>query len=341
VRSTARRFGFSLKFDPLPSSRIVAIARKTLAHLPVPEPVLGEIIQVVEHKGLNAASGVHLKASLDAVLRNDGTVPGQELVSIADTVLDASLRLLDEKVDHEEKPEDKTYYSGALNLSIQPERLEGAFRKAAASGTRGVRALFHGYPGTGKTALAHHLAAVLGVKAVIKRASDILDPLVGMSEQRVASLFKEAAERKELLIIDEVEAFLYNRSRAVRSWELSLVDEFLTQIDSYAGFLVCTTNHPGMLDNAVLRRFHLQVEFKALEDSGVKLLLERYFPGLEFGPFHLERLAGTGPLVPADFARARDSFDLFDEQPDVSRIVESLVEATKDRRPARTLGFAG
>lgn len=43
---------------------------------------------------------------------------------------------------------------------------------------------FYGAPGTGKTALAGHIAETLGLQLHIKRASDLLDKYVGESEKK-------------------------------------------------------------------------------------------------------------------------------------------------------------
>ena len=58
-----------------------------------------------------------------------------------------------------------------------------------------------------------------------------------------------------ILLIDEVDSFLQDRRHAQRSWELSGVNEMLTQMESYQGVFIGSTNLMSSLDSAALRRF--------------------------------------------------------------------------------------
>ena len=99
--------------------------------------------------------------------------------------------------------------------------------------------LFYGPSGTGKTALARYIAKELGRECLLKRASDLLNPYLGMSEQNVAEAFREAERDGAVLVIDEADTFLFSRDTAQRSWETSLVNEFLTALEECRSF--CTT----------------------------------------------------------------------------------------------------
>ena len=54
---------------------------------------------------------------------------------------------------------------------------------------------FYGPPGTGKTALAEHIAQALQRPLMIRQASDIVSKYVGETEQNMANMFEEAADR--------------------------------------------------------------------------------------------------------------------------------------------------
>ncbi|WP_155400009.1 AAA family ATPase [Moraxella bovoculi] len=131
------------------------------------------------------------------------------------------------------------------------------------------RILCHGPAGTEKNAWANHLAKSLGLESLNIKASDILDPYVGASEQKVSNAFSHAKEENKVLIIDEVDSFLYDRSSANYSWEITLVNELLVQMENFDGILVCSTNLMDTMDEAVLRRFDIKLHFDYLKGQSL------------------------------------------------------------------------
>ena len=104
-----------------------------------------------------------------------------------------------------------------------------------------------GPPGTGKSEFAHHLARHLALPVLQKRGSDLLSMFVGGSEKAIAEAFREARDRGALLLIDEAEALLFDRSAAVPSWEMSQVNEMLTWMENHSLPFVCT-HEPARAD---------------------------------------------------------------------------------------------
>lgn len=163
---------------------------------------------------------------------------------------------------------------------------------------------FYGVPGTGKTEFGHHIAQRLDRELIVKSGSDLLSPWVGQTEQLIARMFEDAADRADevVLLLDEVDTLLADRTRAGASWEVSHTNEFLAQMESFPGIFICTTNMVERLDAAVLRRFQFRLEFEALRAEQLLALFEQTFartvnPSEEPA---LRRLAGTA--VTADFA---------------------------------------
>ena len=122
----------------------------------------------------------------------------------------------------------------------------------------------YGPPGTGKTAYGQWLADTLERPLLVRRASDLLGMYVGQTEQNLAECFAEAARSRSVLLIDEVDSFLQDRRQARHSWEVTQVNELLTQMEAFRGLLIATTNRLEALDQAVLLRFAVKLRFDYL-----------------------------------------------------------------------------
>lgn len=127
-----------------------------------------------------------------------------------------------------------------------------------------ARLCFYGAPGTGKTAFGAYIAKEIGKPLITKKMSDLGSKYIGEAEKNIASAFAEAHKTGSVLQIDEVDSFLQDRRGAMRSWEISMVNEILTQMESFEGTFIASTNLMDNLDPAVLRRFDLKLEFKTL-----------------------------------------------------------------------------
>ena len=171
--------------------------------------------------------------------------------------------------------------------------------------TKSGRLCLYGPPGTGKTAFGRWLAERLEKPLCVKRASDLLSMFVGGTEHNIAEAFQEAGQDGALLLIDEVDSFLQDRRSAQRSWEITEVNEMLTQMESFPGVFIASTNMMDGLDQAALRRFDLKVKFDFLRPEQAWLLLERHCTTLGLpapGPELKMQLAGLSVLTPGDFA---------------------------------------
>lgn len=142
------------------------------------------------------------------------------------------------------------------------------------TGDRPLRVALTGLPGTGKTAFCLAFANKLNKKLIIKTAADIFGMYVGETEKNIQEAFHEAEELDAVLLIDEVDSFLQDRKNAVRSWERTSVNQFLTSLDAYKGIFFCTTNDLDGVDPAALRRLHLKVRFKPLTDASAVTMLK-------------------------------------------------------------------
>ena len=167
------------------------------------------------------------------------------------------------------------------------------------------RLCLYGPPGTGKTAYGQWLAEQLSIPIIVKRASDLMSMWVGENEKNIARAFKQAEQEGALLLIDEVDSFLQDRRGAHRGWEVSLVNEMLTQMESFPGIFIATLNLLEGTDQAALRRFDLKVKFGFLAPDQARELLRRSCIKLSITSPKVEQfdqLNHMSNLTPGDFA---------------------------------------
>ncbi len=346
--STRRRFTFSVEFRQLKPNIIAERVLTALAHFDISDRVKGYSAELASSRKLTGAVVANLCTTLGELAKNridEGT-----MIDYVSALFSANSTLVSGKASRLNRI-NQTYNVEALNLSMQPSRIISAVRHALESAVdtardsqqekSGLRILFHGLPGTGKTEFAQFVARESGRELDIRRSSDILSPYVGIAEKNIAAMFGDAEESGAILLIDEVDAFLYNRGRARNSWELTQIDEFLTRMEEYRGILICTTNLLDSMDPAVLRRFQIKAEFLALERQGAELLLTQFFPSLSFDSEILRLLAEHGPYVPGDFNVVKKlCTTLADDEVTVPFVIDALIGESRLRgKSENRIGF--
>ena len=173
--------------------------------------------------------------------------------------------------------------------------------------SKNARMCLYGVPGTGKSAYAKFIAKSLKKPIIIKKGSDLLSMFVGGTEKNIALAFKEAKEKHAVLVFDEVDSFLQDRSMAARSWEITQVNEMLVQMESFDGIFIATTNLIDNLDKACLRRFDLKLEFGYLLPEQAQNLFKKECTLLKvkFDEDVIKKVSSLGLLAPGDFASVR------------------------------------
>lgn len=146
------------------------------------------------------------------------------------------------------------------------------------------RAIFHGAPGTGKTTLAHHLAARLGLPMLVVRPERLKSKWIGQTAMQIGGLFDALQAEPEpfFLFFDEFDSLAAQRMDSGNN-EVGEQDHnhgvnaLLANFDRYGGFIVAATNHGRRVDEAIWRRFEIQIELALPGDHERRRILERYF----------------------------------------------------------------
>lgn len=129
---------------------------------------------------------------------------------------------------------------------------------------RRQRFLFQGPPGCGKTSAAEALAAELGRPFVLVRLDAVVSSYLGETASNLRRVLDYADQGPFVVLFDEFDALGRTRDDAAEHGEMKrVVTAFLQMIDKYRGpsLLIAATNHPGLLDSALWRRFDEVVTF--------------------------------------------------------------------------------
>ncbi|KAK0648838.1 P-loop containing nucleoside triphosphate hydrolase protein [Cercophora newfieldiana] len=150
----------------------------------------------------------------------------------------------------------------ALTKTYLQRTPEHGFKDLVQGKGRGINFLLHGPPGVGKTLTAETLAESSRIPLYTVPAGQIgVDPV--KVEPILKTVFKIASRWKALLLLDEADVFLAQRSDNVQL--NALVSVFLRELEHYGGILFLTTNRLQAFDEAVLSRVHLALRYEPLK----------------------------------------------------------------------------
>lgn len=249
-----------------------------------------------------------------------------EIVGSLDTLVNYGWK---RKIKEDETRDEETYDLSCVNadhdMTVFTDKLLNAKNQ-------GFALCMYGPPGTGKSEYGRYLAKKMGKEVLFKRASDLQSMWVGECEKNIAKAFAEAKKKGMILLIDEGDSFLRDREKARASWEVSQVNEMLSQMERHPQPFILTTNLMKDLDAASLRRFTFKLKFDFMKTDQARRLFKLYF-GVE-APAALDR---NPMLVPGDYANVKKQVDILGIE-DAQTIYEMLEAETK-LKPGKRAGI--
>lgn len=165
---------------------------------------------------------------------------------------------------------------------------------------------------------------------------------MGMTEKAIARTFEKAVRDEAVLMVDEVDSFLQDRKNARHSWEVTQINEMLTQIESFPGVLIASTNFLDHLDAASLRRFDLKLGFDYLKPAQIRRLLISCSRSLALcapGADDLAMVEKLDAATPGDFATVarQHKFQLFSN---ARALLEAVITESEIKTArSRQIGF--
>jgi hypothetical protein len=171
---------------------------------------------------------------------------------------------------------------------------------------RGVRLLFTGPPGTGKSLAAEVVAAAAATDLLVVDVSQVVSKWLGETEKNLAAIFDVAERTQAVLFLDEADALFATRTEIADAHDryANLETSWLLQrLDRFDGLAVLATNLRRNIDAAFVRRMDFVVEFALPEEAERTEIWARHLPqGLRAGDVDLGQLARLYP-VPGGWIR--------------------------------------
>jgi SpoVK/Ycf46/Vps4 family AAA+-type ATPase len=331
--STRRRFDYSIEFRKFTKTERVKLWQSCIKkHQLEGKFTAGELAGFAAKYEINAGGiDIALKNYKRLVKDNAGEEKKQSKVEIIDTILAPHVILMTGKRLKQEQPKTASFYSlEGLNVKGEipiaesldimkhfSEHLIAGSDDSQTEQINNMNLLMYGPPGTGKTEFAKFAAKEIGRPLLCKRGSDLLSKWVGESEQNIRAAFREAEEDGAILFIDEADGLIADRGNATQSWQVTQVNELLSNMEEFKGILICATNFKKNLDTASIRRFNLKIEFDYLDATGKQLFFKRVpgdFNGNDLDAKEVAALNKIENLAPGDFKIVRQKYSFMPKE---------------------------
>lgn len=158
------------------------------------------------------------------------------------------------------------------------DHLGPAFKNAS---NCGVRALFTGRSGTGKTLAARILAAELGMDIYRVDLASIVNKYIGETEKNLNKVLTRAEALDVILLLDEGDSLLGGRTEVKNANDryANLETNYLLQrLEHYQGIILVTTNLSDNIDKAFQRRMDIVIPFLQPQMEQRRAIFQLHLP---------------------------------------------------------------
>jgi AAA+ superfamily predicted ATPase len=140
------------------------------------------------------------------------------------------------------------------------------------------KVIFHGPSGCGKTLAAYVLAGELQKMMVVINLGAIVSPKLGETSKNLAKIFRKAAGEESIIFIDEFDSLGKIRDYSQDHGEMKRVVNTILQLFDYlpqSSLVIAATNQIEMIDDALLRRFDLNLKLDLPDDKHIKEIIDK------------------------------------------------------------------
>lgn len=203
------------------------------------------------------------------------------------------------------------------------------------------RLLFVGPPGSGKTMSAEALAGELHLPLYVIRLDSLITRYMGETASKLRMIFDETGKRRGVYLFDEFDAVGGHRTATNDVAEMRRVLnsflQFMEEASVTDSVIICSTNHPGLLDRALLRRYDQVLEFDAPTDVQIKQLITGHIGPLKIIKANWKRILQEAEgLSQSEIVRSSDDAvktAILDERRTLS--TDDLLERLRERHSMR------
>jgi AAA+ superfamily predicted ATPase len=138
------------------------------------------------------------------------------------------------------------------------------------------------------------MARQLNLPVVLVRLDGLISSFLGTTSRNIGALFTFAARYRCVLLLDEFDAIAKLRDDPQEVGEIKrVVNTLLQNLDQRAssGLTIAITNHEGLLDPAVWRRFEIQLSVPRPAFAQRESIVSRYLDSLELSSAKVRFLA--------------------------------------------------
>src|SRR5665648_447845 len=139
------------------------------------------------------------------------------------------------------------------------------------------RILFHGPSGCGKTLASYVLAGELDKMMYVVNLGAIVSSKLGETSKNLSKLFRQASTENCIIFFDEFDSIGKVRDYSQDHGEMKRVVNTILQLFDYlpqTSIVIAATNQINMIDEALLRRFDLNIKFELPSENKITELIE-------------------------------------------------------------------